>query len=172
LAEKTIQYFFDQEDGYFHFTANDSEKLIASKKEIFDNVIPSSNSVMAIALFHLGTLTENEEWIKISSSMIDSLSHLIKSEPNYTTNWAIAFTEIKKGMAEVAFIGNNAKTLKKEFHQHFQPFALTLGTEAQSSLPLLKDKHAINNESTVFVCFDKTCKVPVHKVGEAILQLS
>ncbi|HTJ50357.1 MAG TPA: thioredoxin domain-containing protein [Cyclobacteriaceae bacterium] len=172
LTEKTIQYFFDQEDGYFHFTANDSEKLIASKKEIFDNVIPSSNSVMAIALFHLGTLTENEEWIKMSTSMVDSLSHLIKAEPNYTTNWAIAFTEIKKGMAEVAFVGEKVGMLKKEFHKHFQPFALTMGTEEKSSLPLLKDKYAIDNKSTVFVCFDKACKAPVHKIEDAILQLN
>ncbi|HCW07415.1 MAG TPA: thioredoxin domain-containing protein, partial [Cytophagales bacterium] len=50
----TLENFLDEEDYYFHFSSLSSEQLIAKKKEVFDNVIPSSNAVMARNLFHLG----------------------------------------------------------------------------------------------------------------------
>ncbi|MEJ0032604.1 MAG: hypothetical protein WDO15_20615 [Bacteroidota bacterium] len=51
MCESVVTNFFDESDGYFHYTSSEAEKLIARKKEIFDNVIPASNSVMATNLF-------------------------------------------------------------------------------------------------------------------------
>ena len=39
-----MDQFFDESDGFFFFNNPKSETLIANKKEIFDNVIPSSSS--------------------------------------------------------------------------------------------------------------------------------
>ncbi len=45
-AERWTNYvlanFHDQKDNYFHFSSQSAEQLIAKKKEVFDNVIPSS----------------------------------------------------------------------------------------------------------------------------------
>ena len=169
LTNQTIRQFHDPGDDYFHYSSIDSEKLITSRKEIFDNVIPSSNSVMAINLFRLGTITGNENWKLMATEMISSLSHLIKNEPNYMSNWAIAFTEMKKEMAEVVFTGEGALTLKNEFQTHFQPFVLTMGSETTSSLPLIKDK--IASRATIFVCYNKTCNLPVTRVADALSQV-
>src|SRR5262249_9050977 len=46
-TDYVIKNFLDPTDHYFHFSAQAAEQLIAKRKEIFDNVIPSSNSVMA-----------------------------------------------------------------------------------------------------------------------------
>jgi uncharacterized protein len=169
LTEQTIRQFHDQNDGYFHYTSVDSEKLITSRKEIFDNVIPSSNSIMASNLFRLGILIENEDWKLMATEMVSSLSHLIKGEPNYMSNWAIAFSEIKKEMTEVVFTGSGALNLKNEFEKHFHPFALIMGSEKESSLPLIKDK--VTEADTIFVCYNKTCSLPVGTATEALSQL-
>lgn len=167
----TIENFRDDKDGFFYYTGKNSEKLIATKKEMFDNVIPASNSVMAQNLFHLGTLLDNATWVRYAVNMTESLTHLITREPNYMSNWAIVLTEIKKGMAEVAFTGPGAHRLAREFHKTYQPFALTLGTETESTLPLLQGKHPVNGHATVYVCYHKTCRLPVQTVEEAIAQL-
>jgi uncharacterized protein len=171
ITEETLIQFYDANDNYFNYTSNDSEKLIATKKEIFDNVIPSSNSVMAQNLFHLGTLLGNEEWIKIATNMTMDLSHIIKSEPNYMSNWAIVLTEIKKGMAEVAIVGNTVDLIRGEFQNHYEPFALLMGSNnGHTILPLLQDK-VLSTQPTIYVCFNKTCKLPVHNVENALKQL-
>lgn len=167
LAEHTIENFYDADDGFFHYARQDAEKLIAPQKEIFDNVIPSSNSVMAQALYHLGVLWDNEEWKKRASDMVFSLGHLITTEPNYMSNWGIAYAEIKKGMAEVALVGSDAVDACQRLHAGFQPFVLTMGSETTSDLPLLEGKTSSDGKLTIFVCYNKTCQRPVYTVEEA-----
>jgi len=167
-----MDLFYDAQDGFFYYSSRQGETLIANKKEIFDNVIPSSNSVMAQNLFHLGILFDNNEWKSLADDMVSSLSHLAVREPNYMSNWAIVYTEIKKGMAEFALVGDDAETLRREFHKTFQPFTIAMGTSKESTLPLLEGKTMLQGKSTIYVCYEKTCKTPVHGLTEAVAQLS
>lgn len=171
LAEYTIEHFLDDSDGFFRYARKDAEKLIAVQKEIFDNVIPASNSVMTQNLLHLGILWDEQKFRNLSESMMLSLSHLITSEPNYMSNWGIAYAEMKKGMAEVAFVGREAKEACEKLHGSFQPFVLTMGSETESDLPLLQGKTSADHALTIFVCYNKTCQRPVHTVTEAIQQI-
>ena len=50
LTVYAINNFFDDKEGFFFYTDKNSSQLIATKKEIFDNVIPSSNSIMTVAI--------------------------------------------------------------------------------------------------------------------------
>lgn len=171
LALHTIENFYDATDGFFQYSSKDAEKLIASRKEIFDNVIPASNSVMAQNLFHLGVFFDDENFKSLAEKMTYSLSHLITAEPNYMSNWGIVYTEMKKGMAEVAFVGQNAATVYRDMMRDFQPFVLGMGFENESSLPLLAGKSAIDDRLTIYVCYNKTCQRPVHELEGAIGQL-
>lgn len=156
--------FFDTSDGYFHYTSNTAEKLITRKKEVLDNVIPSSNSIMAWNLFRLGTITANDEWKNMAIHMTNSLASLIRDEPNYMSQWAIVYSEIKKGLAEVVFTGEGIEVLRQEFHIGYQPFCQAMGTETTSMLPLLQDKKPVRGKPTVYVCFGQTCQAPVHTI--------
>ena len=62
--------FYDEEDGFFYFSASEAEKLIARKKELFDNVIPSSNSIMARNLLVLGQMTNRKNYTLIAERML------------------------------------------------------------------------------------------------------
>jgi uncharacterized protein len=171
FLQHTIDNFFDSTDAFFNYSGKDSEKLIAEKKEIFDNVIPASNSVMAQALWRMGVICDNEDWKRMSSNMTLALSHLIVNEPNYMSNWGINYLEIKKGLAEVAFVGVESSAVANEFTRTFQPFALTLGTTSTGTLPLLEGKHVMDGRTTIYVCYDRTCQKPVHTVADALAQL-
>jgi uncharacterized protein len=167
----TLKQFRDEKDGFFFYTAAASEALITRKKEIFDNVIPASNSVMTLNLFHLGVLLDREEWKNMAASMAGSLSNLIISEPNYMSQWAIVYIEIKNGLAEVVIVGDQADSLRAEFQQKFHPFSLTMGTAGISELPLVQEKGMVGHQTTVYVCYNKTCRLPVHSIKDAEDQL-
>ncbi len=172
IMQYTYDQFFDSSDGFFFYTAIDSEQLITRKKEIFDNVIPSSNAVMAQNLHYLSAFFDREDWKKIAANMTESLSHLIKGEPGFMSYWAIVHTELKKGLAEIVLTGKNISTMRSDFLQHYLPFAIVQGSENGSSLPLVKDKTPINGEDTFYVCYNKTCQQPVHTVKDALQQLT
>lgn len=171
MMEYVLTNFFDKADGLFFYTSLKAEKLITRKKELFDNVIPSSNSVMAINLLQLGTLLDNTEWQKLAERMVNNFAELIQKEPHYMSHWGIALMESISGYAEVVLVGQDAITHKNELQKHFLPFALFMGTEVNSNLPLVKDKRAKGNQTTIYVCRNNTCKQPVHEVEAAIRQI-
>jgi uncharacterized protein YyaL (SSP411 family) len=171
LIGYTLAQFYDATDGYFYYSSLTAEPLLSRKKEIFDNVIPSSNAIMAQNLFHAGTLLDNDRWKQMAMAMTESLSHLVKSEPNYMSQWAIAHTEVRKGMAEIVMTGKDLRALRREWGQHYLPFTLVQGTEDKSDLPLLQDKPVLGDRPTIYVCYNKTCRLPVHTVDEALSQI-
>ncbi|HPH47377.1 MAG TPA: thioredoxin domain-containing protein [Chryseolinea sp.] len=174
-SEKWCMYvlnnFYDEAEGYFHFNSNTAEQLIARKKEIMDNVIPSSNSVMALNLYRLGILLDKEDWKRISNTMVSQLISLIESEPGYMSNWGMLLAEMNSGMAEVVIVGNDVEEKRKELHTHYLPFSLTLGTKTKSTLPLLEGRESKGGETMIYVCFNKTCKLPTTRISEALEQV-
>lgn len=171
ILQYTIDQFHDPEDGFFFYTSNENEKLIARKKEMFDNVIPASNSVMVQNLFQLGVLIDNEQWKQLAEAMTTPLAHLINSEPNYMSNWAIAYGEIKRGLAEVVIASPDLQHTRATFQQHYQPFALSMGAEKSSTLPLLEGKTDLQGKPTYYVCFNKTCMQPSFSATDAVKEI-
>jgi uncharacterized protein len=165
----TLKEFFDAEEGYFHFNNNLAEQLIARKKEIFDNVIPSSNSVIARNLYHIGIILDKSEWQELSLNMITRLANLVQSEPVYMCHWAVLATEIAKGLAEVVMVGKNIELMRKELNQNYLPFALVIGTNGKSNLPLITGRET--EKETIYVCYQKACQLPVGNVVDALGQL-
>lgn len=169
--EFTLNEFKDEKSPLLFFTGKGHDSLITRKKETFDNVIPASNAVMAQNLLQAGILLDNNEWKQKALNMVESVQGIINQEPNYMSHWAIVQAEVYQGLAEFAIVGNGAAQIRKDFQQAFHPYALTLGTEISSSLPLLKDKMNTDESTTIFVCHNKVCQLPVHTVREAINQL-
>jgi uncharacterized protein len=166
------EHFYDDAEGYFHFASNTAESLIARKKEIFDNVIPSSNSVMARNLFTLGTILDREDWKQQASDMVSKLLELIASEPGYMCHWGVLFSEMINTPAEIVISGENANELRKELHSNYLPFSVTVGSDKKSELPLLEGREPMNNQTLIYVCQNKTCQLPVSTITEALIQLN
>jgi uncharacterized protein len=167
FTNNVIDNFHDKEDGFFFYTSTDSESLIARKKELFDNVIPASNSVMVQNLFQLGTILDRNDWKQLAESIVTPITHLVVEEPNYMSNWAIAYVEIKKRLTEVVIAGERSADLFQRYH----PFTIWMDANPKSSLPLTEGKKRIDDKTTIYVCFDKTCLQPVHSEDDAIGQI-
>lgn len=170
LLNYCIQAFSDTEDGYFHFTASTAEKLISRKKEIFDNVIPSSNSVMARNMLRLGTLKNNSTWIDQAGKMAGSFRKLIESEPVYMSNWGILAAELIAGISEVVIAGPETESFRKSLQRNFLPFTITLGSTKPSTLPQFEGRYP-ESGTMIYVCRNRTCKLPVHSPEAALQQM-
>ncbi len=172
-ARQVIRYaqlhFYDKATGMFWYAA--AEKVPASqpKTEITDNVIPSSNSAMALVLAQAGIYFENDGYSKMARKMTDKVYPALLKNLPYYSNWALLLNHYLYPAQEVVFAGRKALKLNREFEQHYT-MALVAGSTGKSGTPLLKDRF-VPEETLVYVCENKTCKLPVKSVKEALLLL-
>ncbi|MDP4679143.1 MAG: thioredoxin domain-containing protein, partial [Cyclobacteriaceae bacterium] len=172
LTEYCLTEFYDQEQKFFYYTSRSSESLIADKKEIHDNVIPASNSIMSANLLTLGVMLDNEKYSEIGKSMVSRLLSLIEQEPRYMTNWATSLHKLIFDPFEIIIVGKKAIEIRNELAKHSLPNHIFMGTNSISNLPLIKDRIVLLNETTIYVCRNKTCQLPVTSIEKALTQLS
>lgn len=168
LTDYTIANFFDTSEGYFYFTDSEGEALIARKKELLDNVIPASNSIMAQNLYVLGKMMDRADYLALSDQMLSKMSRLILTDVQWVTNWAALYCQRVTPTVEVVIVGENADDIRKDFDRFFIPNKIVAGTTTSSTLPLLENRTPLNNETAIYICYDKTCQLPVTSVEKAL----
>ena len=171
LTKYVLDNFFDPSEGMFFYTDQNAERLIARKKKIFDNVIPASNSVMATNLHILGILLDNQKFTTTSAQMLAQIEKLLTQNINYLTNWGILFTYKTTPTAEIIIVGDKYLEYRNTLAKRYIPNKVLMGSKAESQLSLIKEKSALGGKTTVYVCYNKTCKLPVNSVEAALKQL-
>lgn len=168
LLKYVIQNFYDPTEHLFFYTDTRGEKLIARKKELFDNVIPSSNSAMALNLHRLGLLLDIQKYQEMAREMTGKICKLLLAEPQYLTNWASAFLQLSKPTAEIAIVGPQFKDFAKAIYQnYFHPNKVMCAAQQEGALPLLENRE-VHGKTTVYVCYNRSCQRPVHSPEEAM----
>ena len=170
LADYTIAHFFDDTSGMFYYTSDVDPRLIARKMEVSDNVIPASNSEMAKNLFVLGTYFYNDDYINMSRKMLSSVKQNTIQGGAYYANWDILMSWFASPPFEVAILGNEFEAKRREFNKNYLPDVFLSGGRNEGSLSLLDGK-LIEGQTTIYVCQDKVCKLPVTEVKEALEQI-
>ena len=170
LAQYCLTNFYDPEECSFYFTDKNDEALIAVKKEIFDNVIPSSNSVMAMNLLKLSIILDKIDFFDIASSMVRKVSGFIQSDLEYMSNWGRVYLMLSNPPAEIVISGPKALAFRDHLATRYIPNKIFIGTENNSELPILQGRTALE-KTRIFICRNKTCHLPVESVNEAMKQL-
>ena len=171
LMLRVEDQFYDQSENLYYFTSDEAQDLIARKKELFDNVIPSSNSMMAWNLVHLGTHFYNDDLVNKGKSILAQVKDLLLQEPEYLSNWALLSVELSQPFAEIVVVGPEAESFVEEINRHYLPNKIVTGTVVPTDRAPFTAKTMMNDRTTVYVCFDKACQRPVNSVQEALAQL-
>jgi len=167
FADYTIQNFYDETEGMFFYTDKNAEPLIARKKEIFDNVIPASNSIMARALYSLGGILDNSSYQKIATAMLEKIIKLFQVETQYLANWAAFYADKIAGFSEVVVVGKDYQTFAQEINQYFIPNKIIIASQDEhEDVPLLKGKQPVEGKTAIYVCKNKTCGLPVFSIDD------
>ena len=172
LADYVIRQFKDEESGMFYFTSNLDDSLILRKIELSDNVIPASNSSLVKGLFKLSNYLYDEE-LKLKKSveqMVNKIKSSYIANPLYYSNWGILMMNLAYPFYEVAIVGSGYESLRSELCSKFYPNLILMGGKSEGNLELIKNK-LIQNKTMIYVCRDKSCKLPVENVKDAEKQL-
>lgn len=165
---------FSDEEGFFYFTDRQAEKLIARKKEIFDNVIPSSNSLMAKNLYLLGTLLDRQDYLMLSNNMLSRVKKHLPTAPRDLAHWAGLLSMYTYPTAEIVVVSKRPEEALKALNKHYIPNKVIAGKrpEYESKIPLLEGRILMNDQTTYYLCYHKTCQLPVNSVDELLEQLN
>lgn len=169
LTKYAVAHFRDPQNGLFFYTPDNSGALIAREKEIEDNVVPSSNSVMANVLYRLGIYYDDQTYISDARAMMSQVLVQIPAAVPYFSNWAQLLGLMQKGPYEVAIMGNEALQKNLAMQHSYLPTSLFMGGEKEN-LPLLENK-LMKDQTIIYVCENKVCKLPVKEVSQALNQL-
>jgi uncharacterized protein len=176
LAYQIIQYavknFYDPSAGMFYYAEKppSGTPLVARKIELTDNAIPSSNAVMANVLFELGVYFENQEFSTMSRDMLARLAGKMRSLTSYFSQWCILAGLYSYGTFEVAVMGKEALTKSHDLQRRYLPNCIFMGHTDKENLPLLENKLA-DDRTLIYVCTNRTCKLPVEEVKRAVDQV-
>ena len=172
LTDYCLANFYDEESSLFYFTNKNAEKLIARKKEIFDSVIPSSNSVMAHNLSSLAHLLEVKNYAELAQKMFNQISQILPKSILSLSNWARFYVSQNHSQTEVVIVGKEFKKVAQEISKYYLPNKIILACEEHSTLSLLKNRVVVNGQTTIYVCKNKVCNLQTHTIEEAILQIN
>lgn len=171
LTDYTLAHFFKASNSMFNYTSDIDPPLIARKSEITDNVIPSSNSVMARNLKYLGELLYNKRYLEISEQMLNNIVPTLSQQdsPSFYSNWCQLYLDMVYPPYEIAIVGKDYNSLKEGMLSQFTTNALFLGGDEEGDLELLENKLQ-DGKTLIYVCQNKSCKFPVATV-EAAMEL-
>ena len=170
IQKSLDQNFWDKENfGYFY---TDAKEIIVRKKEYYDSVIPSSNSVALRNLIRLNAYFA-------SSSLNSKIEHQVKSILAHLKSFPFAYPKalgnlllLKKGIKEVAIIRPKGSSLKTTFYQNIlklpiNNIALSIVEEGESYPDIVAKRPLLNGKETFYVCENKICKLPTNDAEKA-----
>lgn len=166
LTEVTMEQFHDPATGMFNYSGVSSEVLIANNVETQDNVIPSSNSVMAHNLFVLGHILVNKEYITHAETMMKQMKGRFEQYPSGYSNWGNLIITQLNPYYEVAIVGPSAKEVAETLSLDYLPHSLVVGSNSASSLPLFQNRFE-SDKTRIFVCEGNVCQLPVEDPEDA-----
>lgn len=165
LCTTVLNEFHDEQSQMFFYTST-ANQLIARKMEINDNVLPSSNSVMARNLFYLGQLYYKPEFIKIAQQQLANIYDGMEQYGSGYSNWGMLLLDVTRDFYQVAILGDQALEKSRELQKFYLPNTIFAGG-ISANLPMLQDKVSTEN-TTIFVCYDGTCLLPTTEVKAAL----
>ncbi len=171
LTDYSINNFYASGTGMFYYSSLLSDSNVVRKIELADNVLPSSNAVMAGVLYNLGIYFDNEGYIDRSKAMLSKLwRHLLENKTEFYGSWCFMAGLFSYGTNEVAIMGKQAIEKNRQLQKSYQPSSVFMGAVTGPNLPYLQGKDK-PGETLIYVCTNGVCKRPVAEAGAALAEL-
>ena len=167
ITKQALKEFGDPSSPYYYYSNPKNGDLVVNVREVNDNVIPGANSQLALNLYQLGHYYYDSTFINQAESMLKGRLTDLPIDPYSNANWGRLAVMMEKGIYEVAFTGPEAIALRKEMATNYLPNCISLGTVKEENLILLENK-VRQSESVIYVCQNKSCRLPVNDVDRAL----
>ncbi|QBA63329.1 thioredoxin domain-containing protein [Muriicola soli] len=170
LSDYCVLHFWDKKSGLFYFTSDTEEITVRRSFETTDNVIPASNSVMALNLYKLALLYPEGKYGELAERMLQQMKESILEHPNSHAHWMhFALFQVFP-FKEVVITGESALEYAKVIASEYLPNTLFAGAVKEGGLSLLKGR--IKHDKTlIYICQNGACQLPVATAEEALASL-
>jgi uncharacterized protein len=177
-ADEALRLFLDPDAGGFFTTGADAESLVSRPKELFDNAVPSANSVLALELQRLALVTGVGRYETAAVGAIRLLRDMVGHSPSGFGHLLQAVDFYTGEPAEIVIVGpsedSGTGALLAAVRSRFVPnkvLVLASGDSAGArEVPLLEGRTSVA-APTAFVCSRGVCKLPVPTPEELLEQL-
>ena len=175
-ADEALRLFSDPDAGGFFTTGADAESLVSRPKDLFDNAVPSANSVLALELQRLALLTGEEAYETAAVGAIRLLRDMVERSPSGFGHLLQAIDFYTGDPVEIVVVGpsedSGTVALLAAVRSRFVPNKVVVVSSGDSQgvpeIPLLEGRTSIA-APTAFVCRRGVCKLPV-TTPEALLE--
>lgn len=167
LTRYAIENFYNEDSKMFYFASKKDALLVAKTIEYQDNVIASSNSMMAKNLFALSHYLSEVKYQEMARSMLNNVHPKITDNARYFSNWLDVMLNFTNPYYEVVIVGKEAKQRLTELNKNYLPNILISYSEKKSTLSLIENRF-VNDETFIYVCLNNTCKFPVETITETL----
>lgn len=168
LMYVTLSIFPTAGKGLLYYTSDRHGEWVARTLETSDNVIPASNSMLALNLYRLGLITGKPEWIARAEEMSTTVrNELLNYGPGYSNWMMLAFYKVFDGK-ELVVRGQNSKHQMQRIQQGYHPVLVPVAASLESSLFIARDRR----EDHWYLCREGACELPLRSVEEVIQALT
>jgi uncharacterized protein YyaL (SSP411 family) len=166
IVQDAIKYFSHPDQVFFYDESGDDKKILIRKTELQDNVIPSSNSVMAHNLFLLGKYLNRESYLERSRAMSERMIQDMVHYGAAYAHWAKLLLCQIYPFYEVVTSNTDSTEKPQILKQHYLPSVITAHAGEESLIPFAHGKK--NTKGQVYVCYDQTCMAPMANIEDAL----
>ena len=170
LTDYVYTYFLDASTGLFYFTSTEDALLVRRTLDVSDNVLPASNSIMAINLFKLSKFGLESKYAEHSFKMLQRMESTIKERPENHANWLSLLLMHQKPFYEIAILGKDYQEQRQAICATYVPQSIVCGAEKEGNLSLLKNRFKVNT-TQIFVCTNGACNLPLTQIEEVLALL-
>ena len=166
LCDYVIEHFYDPADGLYHYTAGNGEELIARQKELSDNVIPSSNARMAMALHRLSRLLHKDDYMEKAISMCKAIEPMLQGDLRYVSEWMQVLLMLDQPPPDIILTGSGLESFRMSCEQFLLPGRTIFGSDKPSEMAVLKDKTFHPEKTQAWICRGNHCLAPVSSASD------
>lgn len=171
LQAVMIEDFGDVESGGFFFSPTASEVALSREKPVFDDTLPSANSVAVLNLLRLSELTIDDTYREQAEAAIRYLAGAVTRSPAAAPDLLQAIDFFLDDAKTIVIVTTGARTEAEPFLQvlaaTFLPnHVLTVVQEGEELdrhadiAPIVAAKRAMQGRATAYVCIHGICDLP------------
>ena len=165
LADLMLDYFYDEKDGGFYFTADDHEQLMHRPKPLSDDATPSGNGIAAFALQRLGFLLGETRYLDAAENTLRNAIQAMREYPHGHVSLVTALEEYLEHPEIVIIRGDDDEIAnwRDSAAKLYAPRRLVFAIgRNETDLPgALAERKADDDETIAYRCVGTHCSLPI-----------
>lgn len=169
FTDYVLDKFYHPKKALFRFKSVDDAALVVENYEVEDNVIDSSNSMMAGNLYKLSVYFGLTHYRDIAERMVELVVSNI-DYPSAFSQWLNVLLSFDSTQKELSITGSGALDSLKAVHQYYWPHVIVSAGEVPTKLPILEGRFS-EEKLQYFICQNRVCGLPLQSLDEVISQI-